>query len=193
MYLPLIAVLSVSVAGAIRLVRQLPVNGNRGAFFVTGASAILVAATLTIARNETFRSPLDLWVDASKKRPTNARAIHNLACALAEADHIEEAIDAERRAVELTPFYPQSVRQLAAWYDSLEMPDAAEQAYRRALKLHPDHPGLLLDYAERLATKNRRDEAEPLLLRALAIAPQNPAVQRRAGRLLETKPPDAVR
>src|SRR5262249_10089703 len=87
MYLPLMAIVTMVVAGAARSLkvrenRSADLEGPRGAWLI---GAVVVAALLSIAtiqRNAEYRSGLTLWQTVLDRWPPHARAHRNLAAEL---------------------------------------------------------------------------------------------------------------
>jgi protein O-mannosyl-transferase len=97
-YLPLAAVVTALVLVADRWL------GKRVLWF--GAAVVLVFAGLTHARNEIYRTPLDLWTDTVSKRPDNTRALNNLALVLAGLGRQRDALAHYQHALRLKPGDP---------------------------------------------------------------------------------------
>jgi tetratricopeptide (TPR) repeat protein len=110
MYLPLISVLVVAVFGGYGLLQRVQsINLEFGlpAALTTflAASVILTFATLTLRRNEDYRSPVAMWSDVVAQRPFNRRAHVNLGLALREVGRPEEALSCFRAAYDVDPDY----------------------------------------------------------------------------------------
>lgn len=90
MYLPLAAIVALAMLVAYRA---------SGRFALVAATVIaVVLAVLTVRRNESYRTGLDLWADTVRKFPANSRAHYNLGLALAAAGRTPDAL-AEFEAV----------------------------------------------------------------------------------------------
>ncbi len=98
MYLPMAGVALVLGTAFAWLVERAP----RPAF-VIGATLGIALVTLTLARNEVWRSPLALWQDAREKSPGKARVHLNLGAVLHQEGRLTEAVGSYCRALELEP------------------------------------------------------------------------------------------
>jgi tetratricopeptide (TPR) repeat protein len=70
---------------------------------VVAVTAVAVLISLTIARNEVWRSSLSLWQDALEKSPNKARVHVNVGASLHQLDRLDDAIRHYCRALELDP------------------------------------------------------------------------------------------
>ena len=68
-----------------------------------GAAAVVLLATLTFRRNEVWRTPLSLWLDALAKSPGKARVYVNVGTALHLEERLDEAITYYCKALALEP------------------------------------------------------------------------------------------
>ncbi len=95
MYLPLAVLV---VAGASGLHRGIGAGLHRGL-----GVGIAACVALTVARNDVYRTTVDLWADTVGKRPQNPRAAFNYGLALLEAGRTHAAALAFERAIHLQP------------------------------------------------------------------------------------------
>ncbi len=80
------------------------VRMGRSGLAVVPAAALLTALLgATLARNELWRDPVALWLDAAEKSPDKARPAGQLGATLAGAGWLEAAQPALERAVRLEP------------------------------------------------------------------------------------------
>ena len=93
MYLPLAAVVALTVAG-------LHAAARRAGWFVLGAAAAALLAA-TMARNDLYRQPERLWAETVARRPGNARAQCYYADALAAQHRFPEALAHYDEAIRL--------------------------------------------------------------------------------------------
>jgi hypothetical protein len=103
MYLPLAAVLTLSVCGAFFLLRT---PRLRRALFIASTLIVVAFGLLTIRRNADYRSELALYRDTAVKRPANGFARYNYAKALAESGAHEAALPEYTAALRLMPESP---------------------------------------------------------------------------------------
>ena len=90
-----------------------------------------------------------------------AQAQFELALALADADRLQDAIVALRRAVELKPDLPNALRTLGDFLNAAGDADGADQAYAAHIKVSTRDPRLLAPAAA--LYENRIPEAEAML------------------------------
>ncbi len=93
--------------------------------------------TATVQRNQDYRDDLTMWADVAAKRPRNDRAYHNLGQALAARGEWDAAIQADRRALAINPYYPDALTGLGAALRATGEMDEAIRCYLRALELNP--------------------------------------------------------
>ncbi len=112
MYLPLAAVVSLTVAGLYALFERYASGRNLGrstrrmASVVAKATLVVVVVILgglTFLRNRDYRSEVSLWEDTIRKRPHNARAYDSLGIALSRQGDHEAAIQQHTEAIRLKP------------------------------------------------------------------------------------------
>ena len=114
-YLALAAIVVLAVVGAVTFARRRAAYGSAArsrlvAFAAVGTLCVALSAG-TYARATTYRDPEALWREAAARVPTNARAHHNLAMALAAQDppRLAEAEQSLRTAIRVDSGY------LPAW------------------------------------------------------------------------------
>jgi Flp pilus assembly protein TadD len=90
---------------------------RRAYALAAGTFAVLLLATLTLMRNEVWRTHVSLWSDAVAKAPHKARVYVNLGQALSLDGHPEEAISLYCRALALDPGNAQAQNNLYATLD----------------------------------------------------------------------------
>jgi tetratricopeptide (TPR) repeat protein len=179
MYLPLLAVITVSVGGAHHLCRSLWTRfGWPGRARVWTQTSVVAALALalcvaTIQRNAQYRSAKSIWADVVAKRPGSVRGHANLGLALLDEGRATESIPHFVDALRIDPDQPIVRCNLAA---ALAASGAVEQGIaqlqetlRHAPHCAPAHAAL----ADLLAD---RDEPKPALEHygaALAINPND--------------------
>ncbi len=100
MYLPLAAVLVLLVTGLHACA------GKKSAVVFLALAAWW--GSLTMLRNEDYRSELGIWRDTVAKRPDNPRAHSTLGQLLQESGDLPEAIAQDEEALQLKPDYAQA-------------------------------------------------------------------------------------
>jgi len=166
MYLPLAAVLLLSLLGLQALLRR-----RRLLFCAVLFLLIPAAALATFHRNELYRDPVAFWADQIPHRPDNARAHVNLGAALQAAGRSPEAMEAFRKALSLQPDQADAHNNLATMFLLQNDLGQAEFHYREALRLSPDlamaHKGMGM----LLQKKGRLEEAAAEYIQALRLNP----------------------
>ena len=181
MYLPLAAVVASVVLGACTLgglvgrSRQASADTLRHAGMLAAASAALVLASLTHARNRLYYSPAALWNDVLDKDPANFRAIAHFAKMSDDRGDEQAAFQLADSALGLAPGYDM-YGKLAAGRVALGDYAGAERRLRRGLDLQrsllaADDPAILRatgDLAIVLRQQGKTAEAGQVSLASLA-------------------------
>ncbi len=109
MYLPLAAVMVLTVIGAHRFFQSLAgrwllTDAMRTviAFALVGAAAVSLGL-VTARRNEDYENAVMMWQDVVAKRPRNVRARYNLGTGLLDANELDRAIETLRQALLIDP------------------------------------------------------------------------------------------
>jgi tetratricopeptide (TPR) repeat protein len=101
MYTPMAALISLAVTGIALAGRRSKWNFRPGlAALILGTG---VLGGMTAHRNSQYRTSLSLTEDTVRKQPGNARAWQNLGVFHQEAGHLERALEAYSRSLELNP------------------------------------------------------------------------------------------
>jgi len=137
MYLPLAAVIALTVIGGDALVRRF---GNRSdALKLTAGGVAAVVASLLIAltvnRNRDFHSKITIWERNAEARPNNIRALVNLGNGYNEAGLTERAIVKFRDALAKNPNFAAAHNNLGAALLKQEKFEEAEQHFREAIRI----------------------------------------------------------
>ncbi|HUR60315.1 MAG TPA: tetratricopeptide repeat protein [Opitutaceae bacterium] len=166
MYLPFAAVATLVVVGLQRWLAP------RVALALGVALAIALLA-LTVARNRTYRSAVDLWRATVASRPENPRAHDGLADALAAAGRIDEAIRHREEAVRLLPDEAHYHYNLALTLASAGRVPEAIRHYSFSLKLVPTEAKTHNNLAVLLVQNGRPAEALHHYAEAVRLQPKN--------------------
>jgi tetratricopeptide (TPR) repeat protein len=139
MYLPLAAVITMTVVGVFAPGRRLW-NKRQGTALGCAATACVVAlfGLLTIQRNRDYHSALTIWRDSVDKRPSNPRAHSNLGSALEEAGRIQEAIEQLEQALRINPSFADAHYNLGHAFAQLGQERRAVEQYEQAVRIKPD-------------------------------------------------------
>jgi len=186
MYLPLAAVIFLTVAGAAFLQQRLKSLFPAGSWKVLDIAGIVIIvgvlgtlADLTHRRNEVYASEEAMWRDVVAKRPLNMRARNNLAVALSKAGLADEAIEEYDR---LLLMIPQDRRKQmengSIVVTGSFVASSFEYQYFRANA----NKGLLL-----WLNKGNADAAIRCYIMALRVAPLNAGVREKIKSVLRSK------
>ncbi len=178
MYLPLAAVLAVTVCGLHTLL------GRRSyqLFFVLA----LVLGGVTVRRNLDYRSELSICEVTVRDRPGNARMHHNLAIFYEQIPGREsDAIAEYETALRLLPSYAEANYDLACLLAKLPGRAAgAERRFAEALRLRPGYPAARNEFGLFLARAGRPAEALPHFAAACRLDPDYTAARTNLGNTL---------
>ena len=159
MYLPLVALLSLLVLVATRLLTRIPTPAIRRAVAVaTAATGCALLMGLTISRNSEYSSGLGIWQTVVDRYP-RGRAHYNLGLQLKEAGRREDALLEYRLALETEPAAHYA---LGFELDADGEHDAAVEQYRRFIELEPDDANVPRAYHQigrALVAMGRHEEA----------------------------------
>jgi len=143
MYLPLVAVVTITVLGAyqlsVYLQRSRTEFGNVLRWILAG-SVVLTLAGLTVRRNLDYASELTIWQDTVEKRPNNPRAHNNLAIALGQAGRVGEAIGHYEQALRIKPDYVEARNNLGVVLGELGRFEDSIGQLEQVLQVAPDYP-----------------------------------------------------
>ena len=162
MYLPLAALL-VALVIAVFLVGKhwLKVQPKLGRALGWGLSGVVAClfVSLTVQRNNDYRSEVAIWQDTVEKRPENFHAHNNLGNALLQAGKTDDAMAQYQEALRIRPGYAEAHYNLGLVLQKTgRMPEAIGQ-YERALRIRPDYPEAHYNLGLALARRGRIEEA----------------------------------
>lgn len=185
MYLPLAAVVLLSLAGLRRLA------GNRPLLFPAVVGLLAVAlGTTTFYRNRLYNDPVRFWERHVELRPESARMRVSLGAALQRAGRDAEAMREFLSAIRLKPS-SEAYNDIGYMLLSQRRYEEALRAYEEALKLDPEmalaRQGKATVYVELglLSQKEGRyQEALEQYKEALLLDPRQPAAYNNVGTLL---------
>jgi len=135
------------------------------------AACVCALGTVTVLRNQVYRSELALWGDTVAKRPDNPRAHYNFARALRQAGRTDEAAAEFRRTLELQPNHAFAHFQLGTLAMVANQPAAAIPRFEAALAADAGYVDARVNLGQSLALVGRTDEAIAQFERALAADP----------------------
>ncbi len=131
MYLPLAAVIALTVLGAYRWL------GRHS--LAIGLLLTVPLGLATVARNAVYHTPVSIWSDTVAKRPGNSRAHSLLALSLTAAGRHAEAVQPAREAARLASGSPEMHYNLGHTLLHAGQPAEAVTAFQEALRLRPDY------------------------------------------------------
>jgi len=145
--------------------------------FYTFMVIILVfCATLTYARNNTWRDEVTLWNDAIEKAPRKVRPYNNRGRAYGNRGEYDKAMNDFRRAIDLNPRCAEAYYNLGLVLALKGDNDRAIENYDQALKLYPNYAAAYNNRGLVLANKKEFDRAIKDYGQALQITPKSPDV-----------------
>jgi hypothetical protein len=180
MYLPLVAVIVVVLATAVRLGKHVMMRLPRLSAWLAVTTVVLIAvclATMTIRRNRDFRSPVALYTQTVAVRPFNSRAEYNLGHAYFEeygpdAWHTT-SIAYSRRALELDPDCGPAIEHLAYEFQAKSDPHEAIEFFNQRLARHPDDARFHLLLGTSYARAGDNVSAEKQFRQTLVLSPDD--------------------
>jgi tetratricopeptide (TPR) repeat protein len=172
MYLPLAAVVTIAVVGAVALGKRL-FQKQQGVVLgcVAGGSLVVLLTFLTVQRNRDYNSEVTIWQDTVEKRPNNPRARYSLGHALVRLGRVPEAMEQYEQALRLKPGYAEAHNNLgAALMGQGRLPEAIGH-YEQALRIKADDAEAHNNLGAALMEQGRLPEAIGHYEQALRIKP----------------------
>jgi tetratricopeptide (TPR) repeat protein len=120
-----------------------------------------------------------------KRTSPSAQMVFSDAVQHHRAWRLNEAVACYRRALELSPDYPEAHNNLGSALQAQGRLDEAVTCYRRALELRPDYPEAHNNLGSALQAQGRLDEAVTCYRRALKLKPDLPDVNSNLGLALK--------
>ncbi len=194
MYLPLIPVIILVVVGVHWILDKcVPARST-----VFGSLLALIAACSlglqTVARNYDYQSRITLWSSVVEARPNNARAWHNLAVALNEEGHWDQAIACYEKVLEIIPTFSEAHYGLGTIHLEHGNYDSAIHHLRLAIQQRPEDAAYHAQLGKALMLDLQLDEADATLQHAIELNPDYGRAYEYLGllRLAQKKPEEAV-
>ena len=177
----------IAIAGAVALLPAVS-TGRRPAPFALAATgaAGLVLASLTVARNEVWGSPVSLWREATSRAPGMWEPHYALADALREAGDCEQALAHYRQVVGMRPQHRDAHTNLGICLAQTQRIDEAEGAFRRALEIDPGFARGYTNLGALALLAGAPDRARDAYQRAIQIDDGNVLARLQLARLYET-------
>jgi tetratricopeptide (TPR) repeat protein len=190
MYLPSVAVIAAGVLAVYvaseRVLRQRP-SWSRGlpvARYCLAGGVIAALAALTIARNEVYRSPIQLWQDTATRAPHNARAHCNLGDAFCQAGQLDDGLTHFLQAVALEPHYALAHYNLGTTYYQQARYDEAADHLLEAIELKPDYAAAYNNLGLVFCRRRQSHDGLGYLTQATELEPDNGTYQNALGTAL---------
>jgi tetratricopeptide (TPR) repeat protein len=171
MYLPLAAVVILTVVGGFAALRKLSPRFARSALVVIGLAAAGALGLATARRNRDYRSEATLWADAVRRMPGNPRAHNNLAEAYRAAGDAARAGAEFAAAVAVDPDYAPAQYNLGVTLLDAGHPAEAIPHLEKALPAPRHQAELRLFLGEALEATGRNAEAAERYGESLRLAP----------------------
>jgi tetratricopeptide (TPR) repeat protein len=165
MYLPLAAVIALTVIALRTVLHELCMRARLSALTRRAAATVLLLNAVvpltygTIRRNMDYADDLRMWKDVIAKRPDNARAYVAVGNALAARDRIDEAVEVTREATSIDPDDADGHCALGIVLIRQGRPEEAINAYREAVRHNPLHAKAWYNLGNVLDSQGRYDEA----------------------------------
>jgi tetratricopeptide (TPR) repeat protein len=171
LYLPIIGLIGLFVAGLGDLETKLPVSFRP---VLVGLISCLFAGMVWISHlfAGLFVNEETLWTYVLQRNPTDWFARGNLGSNLMEQERYQEATVQERYAIALRPTEWDNYYNLGFALNKLGRPAEAEAALEQALSLNPGNPVVYYDLANLQRRMGRTADAEAVLRRGLQAAPE---------------------
>jgi tetratricopeptide (TPR) repeat protein len=172
MYLPLAAVVTLTVIGAFEIGKRL-FHKQQGIVLgcVAGGFVAVLLTFRTIQRNRDYDSALTIWQDTVEKCPNNPRAHNGLGLALMQTGKVREAIGQYEQALRLKPDSAEAHNNLGIALEQAGRAQEATEQYEQALRINPDYPDARNNLGIALMGQGRLQEAIGHYEQALRIKP----------------------
>ncbi|GAB4108027.1 MAG: hypothetical protein Kow00105_13550 [Phycisphaeraceae bacterium] len=194
MYLPLIPVITLSVVTVYWILHKCVPARNTVFGFLLAFVAACSLGLQTVARNYDYHSRITLWSSVVEVRPNNARAWHNLAAALNDEGHWDQAIACYEQVLKILPTFSEAHYGLGTIYLEHGNYDSAIHHLRLAIEQRPEDAAYHAQLGKALMLNLQLDEAEASLRHAIALNPDDGRAYEYLGllRLAQKKPEEAL-
>lgn len=184
MYLPLAALVAAVVLAAYSVLLRFNSSTKWGYAAATIAAVALVS--LTVARNQVYRTNEAFWRDVVLREPTNVRGRTNLGLVLCELHRYDEGLQEYQAAIKLKPSYAFAHYNLGNAYIAQGQPKTAIAAYLEAIRFWPSYAGAYNNLGFAFSSLDRQDDARQAFEQALKLKPNYAGAYLNLG-LLEAK------
>ncbi len=171
MYLPLIAVIGVVVAGGYALLRYAVPDKPEAYGLTIVAACALSLGLMTFNRNMEYRSRVSIWGTVAERRPSNSRGWYNLASALQREGEDKLAMRAYGEVLAINHDHAGAHNGVGnIWLDQGQT-DQAIVELETAVELKPDSPVYHRELGRALLVDDQLDRAREHLEKAVALDP----------------------
>ncbi len=169
MYLPLAAIVVLTLGCGEHLLRRLVVQHRTRTRLAVGAVGVMAAACgyLTYERNADYRSTNSIWSSVIAAHPENARAHNNLGAAWAAQREFERAQACYLQALQLRPDYAEAHNNLGVAMLHQGQLEKALAHYREALAIKPNYADAHVNVGMALARQGKMEQARASYAEAL--------------------------
>jgi tetratricopeptide (TPR) repeat protein len=120
---------------------------------------ILCFASLTVQRNQVYRSRLSVYSDTARKSPDKDRSNYALGNEYFEQFQFDQALPYLKKSLKINPENIQAYLSLGDSYRLMDRPLEAIALYNRYLETHPPQRKILMNLAWTYATSGKLPEA----------------------------------
>jgi tetratricopeptide (TPR) repeat protein len=205
MYLPLAGIIVLAVIGVHELLRRVraayaaragrsSVSNYAGTMLVAAATVAL--SVISVARNQAYHDPEELWTAVTRERPQNRRAFCWCAASLAKHGRLDEAVQSYLKALAISPNYYDANYGLANTLRDQGQIGAAIRYYRKALATAPtplDRAGACNDLGRVLLQAGQAAEGLQLWREAARLKPDEAGLLNNLAWQLATQADAALR
>ncbi len=176
MYLPLAAVVIITVVSYAYLLHRIPAKGRRYMNPVTLIAVLTILSLLglrTYARNSDYRHAVDMWKLTIRQQPENSRAYSNLGVQLNRRRRFDEALGYLDTAISLNPDLHTAVHNRGVALEGLGRFEEAVTQFNRSEALGLTHPSVYLHRGCSQLELGRYKQAVTDLTRVIDYLPEH--------------------
>jgi tetratricopeptide (TPR) repeat protein len=172
LYIPIIGLIGLVVAGMEGIYAQIPIAGRRVAVVVF---ALAVAATTCFSQAYAglYVNEQVFWTHILQRNPTVWLAHANLGAKFMELERFQDALAQEKEALLLRPNSADDFYNLAFSLEKLGREQDAQAAYHKALIFNPNNPKIYLNLGEMMRHDGKLADAEAEFRAGLKVSPDD--------------------
>ncbi len=175
-----------AVAGLLATPRPKAAWSHRFAHVASVAALVIVMASLTVARNTVWGSPVTLWAEATNRAGDLWEPHYALADALRESGDCRRATAEYEIVVRMRPYHRDAHTNLGICLAQTNRLAEAETAFQRALEIDPSFARGYTNLAALALTAGKPERARDLYQEALRVEPGNVFARMQLARLYES-------